>query len=728
MLRCAVLIVFLAPTWLDVYRETNALQLGGRFGDNRKIVVRRRLRSIQKTRVQSTVSKRRYRVLDQEDEETMPHEPLVTSERPKNTSRVMTTQPTKRKRKDSSAQTIMVSNVEELRAAVLDQGYSLRDIELREENKKKRRLLRRKSSTENKLQEEDESNSMKFDLPLDHEVLNLITRRAQSGSIPNNRDADDNAHLALSIEGGGMRGAVSAGMVAAIASLGLCDAFDSLYGSSAGSTIGAYFVSRQMCTDVYTHILPEAKTSFVSKKRIMTSLVRNLANVISSRNDVSEPSDGTLVRPKNTSNSIKPGLNISYILDGVMCSQNGLRPLDLESFRIGDAKQPLRIVSSTVRDGKMETVCFGSKENDFFENIQDDIACTNNGATKSTCGERSGLYACLHASMTVPGATGPPINLIRNVDRSSNITRTCFDAFCYEPIPYRSAVEEGATHVLALLTRPEGCELKTKPGVYERAVASLYFKSHGQPEVAKFFENGGQQYIYLEDILTLDQARDNSSENGVPVPPPKVLYGIDLDDDAKEMAINRDSWKRAHLYPVVVPSDSKELSVLSQDKDDVLYAIRGGFATAFGLLAPAAGLDLEKIGLSAERVAELVFPDSDSNNNVKEKANKKRPDTAAATTSIEKVSEEDIEEQLEKTEKRKPRLRLIRRRATPRQRQEINLADQRETMHTEELKRQESPPAPCKRSDAKSLLAHLPTEPWTTSQLAYALENPVHTQ
>jgi len=61
----------------------------------------------------------------------------------------------------------------------------------------------------------------------------------------------DPFHLALAIEGGGMRGAVSAGMAAAIASLGLTDAFDSIYGSSAGSVVGAYMVSRQMCVGTY---------------------------------------------------------------------------------------------------------------------------------------------------------------------------------------------------------------------------------------------------------------------------------------------------------------------------------------------------------------------------------------------------------------------------------------------------------------------------------------------
>ena len=43
--------------------------------------------------------------------------------------------------------------------------------------------------------------------------------------------------VGLAIEGGGMRGCVSAGMVAAVYNLGLMPAFDAVYGSSAGSLV-----------------------------------------------------------------------------------------------------------------------------------------------------------------------------------------------------------------------------------------------------------------------------------------------------------------------------------------------------------------------------------------------------------------------------------------------------------------------------------------------------------
>eukprot|EP00956_Cyclotella_meneghiniana_P011304 scaffold15922_cov66-Cyclotella_meneghiniana.AAC.5 len=89
-----------------------------------------------------------------------------------------------------------------------------------------------------------------IELLSNHPVLSLIKERAMSNSTPGDRPPSDNAHLALAIEGGGMRGAVSAGMAAALSTLDLLDTFDSVLGSSAGAIIGAYLVSRQLCTDV----------------------------------------------------------------------------------------------------------------------------------------------------------------------------------------------------------------------------------------------------------------------------------------------------------------------------------------------------------------------------------------------------------------------------------------------------------------------------------------------
>jgi predicted patatin/cPLA2 family phospholipase len=74
-----------------------------------------------------------------------------------------------------------------------------------------------------------------------HEVLRVIEERVRTGSAPGHRD--DPYRVVLSIEGGGMRGTVSAGMALALHELGLVPAFDAVYGASAGAISGAWLVS-----------------------------------------------------------------------------------------------------------------------------------------------------------------------------------------------------------------------------------------------------------------------------------------------------------------------------------------------------------------------------------------------------------------------------------------------------------------------------------------------------
>jgi predicted patatin/cPLA2 family phospholipase len=64
--------------------------------------------------------------------------------------------------------------------------------------------------------------------------------------------------VALCIEGGGMRGVVSAGMVAALQDLGAARLFDHVYGSSAGALNGAYLLAGQADEGlpIYSEILP----------------------------------------------------------------------------------------------------------------------------------------------------------------------------------------------------------------------------------------------------------------------------------------------------------------------------------------------------------------------------------------------------------------------------------------------------------------------------------------
>jgi predicted acylesterase/phospholipase RssA len=74
-----------------------------------------------------------------------------------------------------------------------------------------------------------------------HEVLQVISERARRGSRPGHRE--DGYRVALSVEGGGMRGTVSAGMALALHELGLVPALDAVYGASAGAITGAWLLS-----------------------------------------------------------------------------------------------------------------------------------------------------------------------------------------------------------------------------------------------------------------------------------------------------------------------------------------------------------------------------------------------------------------------------------------------------------------------------------------------------
>ena len=441
-----------------------------------------------------------------------------------------------------------------------------------------------------------------------------------------------------------MRGAVSGGMAAAICCLGLSNAFDSIYGSSAGSIIGSYFVSRQLYLDVYTDVIPAGKDLFVSKGKILGDVLRNLWEVMKGPLgkklmierfwNPAPVNDSTFSSIEALPPTRAGGLNISFVLDSIMCPKRGLRPLDLESFSHNDAVQPLRIVSSAVEleTGRLKTICFGSKEGHFRDEFANpDLNGTAKSSLKNSTnlypeiksaevdehGYRRGLWACLGASMTVPGAAGSPIRMdLPSIEKNQTTPHLCFDAFCYEPVPFRSAVAEGATHVLALRSRPAGFEPKTKPTLYERAVAPLYFRSHGLNTVAEFFEKGGQQYLYAEDVLTCDEGLDSTEP--IPIPPVGVLYAAPAANNlrngpSQEPILDKDrkNWARAHLLPITVAADVPELSTLSQDRDDILAGIRSGFAAAYDMLSPVVGLETGPGSMDGKRVAELVFPEAD---------------------------------------------------------------------------------------------------------------------
>lgn len=74
-----------------------------------------------------------------------------------------------------------------------------------------------------------------------HPVLEIMRARRDSGSLPGQRV--DGATVALAIEGGGMRGVVSAAMLSQLEDYGFKNTFDVVYGCSSGGINGAYFLA-----------------------------------------------------------------------------------------------------------------------------------------------------------------------------------------------------------------------------------------------------------------------------------------------------------------------------------------------------------------------------------------------------------------------------------------------------------------------------------------------------
>ena len=152
---------------------------------------------------------------------------------------------------------------------------------------------------------------IEYHVPNAHETLDLLKNRLSSGSLPGQRK--DSFKLGLVVEGGGMRGCVSGGALQAIGDLGLRNAFDAVYGSSAGAINSTYFLSGQRHgVEIYhKHI---ASTQFIDLKRLLSS---------------------------------KPGtpaaLNLEFLLDEVM---ENVLPLDIEA--VLQSPIPLKVVASSL--------------------------------------------------------------------------------------------------------------------------------------------------------------------------------------------------------------------------------------------------------------------------------------------------------------------------------------------------------------------------------------------
>ncbi len=98
-------------------------------------------------------------------------------------------------------------------------------------------------------------------------VRDVLLERLDRSSVPGYRD--DDYRLVVAVEGGGMRGAVSSGMLLALEQLGLRNSVDVVVGTSAGAIAGAFFATSQGTSGSVLYYTVLNSERFLNPKRLM---------------------------------------------------------------------------------------------------------------------------------------------------------------------------------------------------------------------------------------------------------------------------------------------------------------------------------------------------------------------------------------------------------------------------------------------------------------------------
>jgi predicted patatin/cPLA2 family phospholipase len=208
-----------------------------------------------------------------------------------------------------------------------------------------------------------------------HEVLEVLGARARTG--PPYRDG---FRVALAIEGGGMRGVISAGMALELHARGLVPAFDAVYGASAGAITAAWLLSSR----------PEGLLGWI-EPAYARRLIRR-----------SGPLRG------------RPAVDVRGLIEELYQTTF---PMDFAS-----------VLASPVE----------------YHPLATDAATGASVDLRPFVGDPVELRLALRASAAMPLLAGPPVTFAG---------RRFYDAGVSESVPYRTALAQGATHLLVLRSR-----------------------------------------------------------------------------------------------------------------------------------------------------------------------------------------------------------------------------------------------------------------------------------
>jgi predicted patatin/cPLA2 family phospholipase len=261
----------------------------------------------------------------------------------------------------------------------------------------------------------------------EHPVLRVLRERAARDDGAGPGRYDDGARLALVVEGGGMRGAVSGGMGLALHRAGLTNCFDAAYGSSAGALGAAWLMSGGVEAGLRTYF----------DRDIIKRVIR-------------------------PARAFGPG------------------PLVDMDHMIGT-------IYERVAPGFFELVLASSVE---LHPLATDVETGQPVDLHATIGDVPTLRDALRATSRLPLMAGPPVA----VDG-----RRYVDAGLSSAIPFRAALDDGATHVLLLRSRRAG-DRTVPPGRASGAMFGRMLRRLG-PEVAATYLSRAQREGEDEDEL-----------------------------------------------------------------------------------------------------------------------------------------------------------------------------------------------------------------------------------
>ena len=318
-------------------------------------------------------------------------------------------------------------------------------------------------------------------LPM-HEVLRVLAARARAG-----RPYHDGLRVVLAIEGGGMRGTVSAGMALALDELGLVPAFDAVYGASAGAITAAWLLSRPDGLRGWTE--PAYARAFIRRSALLRG--RPVADV---RSLIEELYQTTF-------------------------------PMDFGA-----------VLASPIEFHPLATNAVTGQSVDL----------------RPLVGTPAELRLALRASAALPLLAGPPVEFAG---------RRFYDAGLSESVPYRTALAQGATHVLVLRSRrdpviwPDG----RAPSRSVRLITRTTLRRETPALRATFLSR---------DTRLAADDRHLSEYQSVPVPP----------------APSSPPW----VFSIRPPAESPRVSRLATDGKLLRAAFESGRTATYAALAPLA--------------------------------------------------------------------------------------------------------------------------------------------